>query len=229
MPHFSLRRERPLSEEEWARLPRGAEVISDGSDLVVTADINGSTLDLIAFAAALARAVPDARFLVSQPAQSMEVSAGASLSSLKVEAAPRETVTAAPADVPADTALLKEDPWELLDAGDAERAEKRFAAGYALDMAGRDRTREMFHSTDPEECAFACRIAGYTGWKSFVHTMRRVLEHGDVRVRRDAAAAIGKLAGPALTPALEERLNDPSPEVRAAVKGALAQLKARER
>lgn len=233
MPGFTLHRDHPLSEEEWSRLPGGSEIVSDGTDVVARADVDGPLLELLHFVAVLARAVPDARMVVRQTAAVTDISAGipqiSALNTLPGIADGRAGLPLADeAAPPPDPSLMREDPWDLLDRGEFERAEQRFAMGYDLDPAGRDRVRDMFNSTDPATSALGCRLAGYTNWKSFVMTLRRALEHADVRVRRDAVTAIGKLAGPALVPALEERLRDPSPEVQQATREALARIASRE-
>lgn len=235
MPTFILHRDRPLTEEEWGRLPQGAVVVTDTTDVVARADVDGPLLDLLVFTAQVARAVPDARLVLRLSAAVSDVAAGSpqvsAVQTLPVPSDPSAaptTPSAAGAGVPSDPALLREDPWALLDKGEIARAEQRFALGYELDMTGRDRVREMFNSTDPATSALGCRLAGYTNWKSFVTTLRRAVDHADVRVRRDAITAIGKLAGPALVPAVEDKLKDPSPEVQAAASEALARIRSRE-
>ena len=238
MPTFTLHRDRALTEEEWSRLPRGSVAVNDGTDTVVRADVDGPLLELLSFCASLARCIPDARLLIRQSQAVIDVAAGTSLS--LVETLPAlASEHSAPMDVamssavsqdgpPMDPALMREDPWDLLDRGDLIRAEARFALGYELDMVGRDRVRELFNSTDPATCALGCRLSGYTNWKSFVTTLRRAVDHADVRVRRDAVTAIGKLAGPAMSQVIEEKLKDPSPDVVAAARKALITISARE-
>ncbi len=235
MPGFVLYRETPLTEEEWVRLPRGCEVVSAGSGVVARAEVDGPLMELLHFVAALARAVPDARLVIRQNAAVTDVSAGLpqvtaleTLPVLSEGAEPGAVGQEAAPDVPVDPALIREDPWELMDRGEIERAEKRFALGFELDMAGRDRVRDMFNSTDPATSAMGARLAGYTNWKSFVNILRRGLDHGDVRVRRDCVTAIGRLAGPALVPAIEEKTKDPSPEVAQAAREALKRITSRE-
>jgi len=233
MPGFTLHRDHPLTEEEWSRLPGGAEVVTDKTDVVARADVDGPLLELLHFVAVLARAIPDARLVVRQTAAITDISAGIpQISAVNTLPGVSDRRAALPDAVepsaPPDPALLREDPWDLMDRGEIERAEQRFAMGYELDPAGRDRVRDMFNSTDPATCALGCRLAGYTNWKSFVMTLRRALEHADVRVRRDAVVAIGKLAGPALVPAIEDKLRDPSPEVQQAARAALTRIAASE-
>lgn len=236
MPTFILHRDRPLQEEEWSHLPRGCEVVTDGSDVIARADVDGPLLELLHFVALLARAIPDARLVIRQTAAVLDLGAGAprvaGVQTLPTLAEPStsrglESATSS-SEVPADPALLREDPWELMDRGEVVRAEQRFALGFELDMAGRDRVRDMFNSTDPATCALGCRLAGYTNWKSFVTTLRKATEHADVRVRRDAVTSIGKLAGPAMVPVIEARLKDPSPEVQQAAREALIRISSRE-
>lgn len=248
MPIFTLRRATPLTEEEQSRLPPYCRVLSDGSDLVASAELDRGIGELLAFTVVLARAVPDARLIIEVPAVAVDIAGGAAapvvsqayVAPVPAEApaqdanaptqaaasAPVQTLPA-PASAPLDVRGM--DPWAALDSGDRALAERIFASGYELDMLGRDRTREMFNSTDPDTCALACRIVGYTNWKSFATSLRRVLDHGDVRVRRDAVTALGKLAGLVMLPAVEGLLNDPSPEVRAAAKGAADTINARPR
>lgn len=238
MPTFTLHRDRPLAEDEWGRLPRGSVVVTDSTDTVARADVDGPLMELLAFTANLARAVPDARLLIRQAPAVIDVAQGATVSAVETlpavadsaeSSSPPRQAPLGDADAPpVDPALLREDPWELFDRGELARAEARFAMGYELDMAGRDRVRELFNSTDPATCALACRLSGYTNWKSFVTTLRRAVDHGDVRVRRDAVTAIGKLAGPAMSPVLEEKTRDPSPDVAAAARAALQKVNSRE-
>lgn len=238
MPTFTLHRDRALTEDEWSRLPRGSVVVTDATDTVVRADVDGPLLELLSFCASLARAIPDARLLIRQSQAVIDVAAGTSLSVVETLPAlageagePMDATMSAAVSQdapPLDPALMREDPWELYDSGDVLRAEARFALGYELDMSGRDRVRELFNSTDPAVSALGCRLAGYTNWKSFVTALRRAVDHADVRVRRDAVTAIGKLAGPAMSPVIEAKLRDPSPDVQAAAREALAQIAARE-
>ena len=230
MPIFTLHRSTPLAESEWSRLPPGCQAVSDTTDVVARADIDHPLGELLAFTATLARAVPDAHLSVIIPGVSLNIPAGSAPASVsQIEASDAGTAMLLASDAAPDAAFLALDPWVLLDKGDAANAEKRFAVGYALDPEGRDRVRAMFHSTDPEQCAFACRIAGYTQWKSFASNLRRMLKHADVRVRRDAVAGIGKLAGPVMAPAVDEMLNDPSPEVRVAARTAKEAIRLKER
>lgn len=232
MPTFVLHRATALTEEEWTRLPRGAEAVNDGTDMVARAEVDGPLLDLLVFTAALARAVPDGRLLIRLSAAIADVAAGAAattaLQTVQQDAGAEPPPVLEVVEAADDPALKREDPWALLDRGDLARAERRFAMGYELDMTGRDRVRELFNSTDPATSALGARLAGYTNWKSFVTTLRRAVDHADVRVRRDVVIAIGKLAGPAMVPALEDRLRDPSPEVQAAARDAIARIRTRE-
>lgn len=243
MPVFTLHRDTTLTEEEWTRLPTGCHAISDGTDLVARAEIERPLPDLLAFVAALARSIPDARLRIEVPAANIEIgasnlpivlgSAPVTVSSNTETALVMSQAVAAPtqsaATLPADTDLTGLNPWDLLDAGDRAGAERVFAAGYELDMNGRDRARELFNSTDPDTCAFACRVIGYTNWKSFATNLRRVLNHGDVRVRRDAVTALGKLAGVVMLNAVEPLLNDPSPDVRVAARAAVEAINSKPR
>ncbi len=236
MPGFVLYRDHALTEEEWAKLPRGCEVVTDGTEMVARAEVDGPLLELLHFVAALARAIPDARLVIRQHAAVTDVGAGMAQVAVSetlpvlsegAEQAP-SAGRASDEAPPPDPALLRADPWELMDQGELARAEQRFAMGFELDMAGRDRVRDMFNSTDPAVSAMGARLSGYTNWKSFVTTLRRGLDHADVRVRRDCVAAIGKLAGPAMVPSIEEKLRDPSPEVQAAAREALKRIASRE-
>lgn len=243
MPVFTLHRDHALTEEEWTRLPAGCHAISDGTDLVARAEVERPLGELLAFTAALARGIPDARLRIEIPAANLEV--GASNLPVLVGSAPvvvsgaHETgmvptsATPSPAQTAptlhADADLSGMNPWDLLDSGDRAGAERVFAAGYELDMNGRDRLRELFNSTDPDTCAFACRVIGATNWKSFATNLRRVLNHADVRVRRDAVTALGKLAGVVMLNAVEPLLNDPSPEVRIAARAAVEAINAKPR
>jgi HEAT repeat protein len=117
------------------------------------------------------------------------------------------------------------DPWDFLDAGNEAEALDLFE-GAALDMAGRDRVRELLMSTDPKEVVLACKIARLTNWRSLVMNLRRFLGHADTNVRREVVVTLGALAGPSMTHFVQRLEKDPSPEVRDAVAAALLQLDA---
>ena len=63
-----------------------------------------------------------------------------------------------------------------------------------------------------------------TMWKSIVVNLRPLLRHPHPFVRRDAAEAIGVLAGPSMAATLRPLLTDPDAEVKAAATAALARL-----
>lgn len=210
MPILELRRSSPLSAAEIARLPDRCRAVPEPADdhVVARAEVDLPTAELARFAFALGQAVPDAELAVTEP--------------------PAQVDTPAEDTGEADDDIDRNDPWALLDAGRIDEAEAAFD-GFSLDMEGRDRVRRLYMSTDPKEIALGCRIAGLTGWKSMATNMRRSLNHADTRVRRDAAWAIGKLAGPALIPPLQRLLDDPSPEVREAASEAIAAIEERSR
>ena len=187
------------------RVPPG--LVADPQRGAAWVDLPPALPALVGTVVALARALPHAMFAV--------------------EATPAEAAVVAAAPPPADAdATEPQGAWALLDAGRVDAALATFAVE-GLDTAGRDRTRALVASTDPEQVALACRIAAAATWRSFVTPMRRLLEHGDVRVRTQAVRAIGALAGPSLHASLQRLSGDPSPEVRAAVTRALAAIEAR--
>lgn len=122
-----------------------------------------------------------------------------------------------------DDTLVPEDPWAAWDSGDTTGALRAFG-GAGLDSTGRARVRTLLQSTDPVEVAHGCEIARATDWRSSVQAMRRLLQHGDTRVRQAAVVAIGDLAGPALVPSVRMLLRDASPAVRGAAVAALMKL-----
>ncbi|MCB9780007.1 MAG: HEAT repeat domain-containing protein [Alphaproteobacteria bacterium] len=216
MARIVLTRATPLRLDEAAELPEGATVDNGDAGARVVVEHDSADLDgLIQAAVALGRALPDAALTV----EDLAVAAPAS-------AAPRPTYTrAAPSDAALGQATVG--AWKLFEAGQHDEAVAAFQ-GASLDGAGRDRVRDLLHSTDPAQVALACRIAAATDWRSFVSQMRRVLDHGDGRVRAQAVRAIGALAGPAMIWHLEKLSEDASPEVREAVAAAITEIEGRQ-
>jgi hypothetical protein len=208
MTTLLLRRTSPLSVRELSQLPRGCVGVQGESDIIARATIKLPLPRLLSFAVAMGRAIPDARF------ESFEEAEG--------ELPPPGPEAELP---PAELELAEEpDPWALIAAGDYNGAEAVLGRRAALDPDGRDRVRALLGSTDPAEVALACRLARLTRWKSLAQNMRSLVQHADVRVRRDAVTAMGVLTGPAFVPVVRPLLQDPSPEVREAAAAALAQL-----
>ncbi len=207
MARLLLHRSTPITLAEASRLPPGARVDNGPHGGRVELLLSDEPLALVQAAYQLGLAVPDASVeLVLTP-------------SAALVAAPAP-VDAGPPPPPPTT------PWGLLDAGQEAAALAAFAAD-GLDPDGRERVRVLFQSTDPSHVALACRIATAANWRSFVTPLRRVLDHGDVRVRAEAVRAVGVLAGPALSWQIERMIQDPSPEVRRAVIEALAAIEGR--
>ncbi|MDP2305472.1 MAG: HEAT repeat domain-containing protein [Pseudomonadota bacterium] len=217
MPILLLSRPRPLTAAEKRLLPKGC-VATDGAEGVVArADLDLPLAGLLGYAVAMGRAVPDAFFGVQEAAAAPAVDTGAP--------APEGTAVASSAmpDAPEET-ITESDPWRLVDGGKIPQAERVFASGNGLDPVGRDRCRRLQASGDPEEVALGCRIARLTNWKSIVVNLRPLLKHAHPSVRRDAAEAIGALAGPSMAPTVRLLINDPDAEVKAAAIAALARL-----
>lgn len=203
MPVVELRRSSPLTAVEQSRLPAGCDKVDHDGDLIARAAAPSSPADLVAFAVLVARAVPDARVAWVEMA-------------LLPPPAPPENASAAPDP--------SGNPWELLSEGDVEAA-VAILEGQSLDSEGRAAVRTLLQDTDPARVAAGCRVARATGWRSSVSSIRRLLGHGDTRVRLAAVEAVGVLAGPGLVPALERVMgNDASPEVRAAATAAIVRL-----
>lgn len=93
-----------------------------------------------------------------------------------------------------------------------------------LDTEGREQVRRLLQSTSPEDAVQGCRRAQAAGWRSAVTLLRRLLSHGDTRVRLAAVEAIAVLAGPGLVPALRQLEADPSPAVQEAATRAIVSL-----
>lgn len=221
MPILLLSRPRPLTPAEVRLLPKGC-VATDGSDGVVArADLDLPLAGLLGYAVAMGRAVPDAFFGVQEHPAAAVVDTGAPAPDGTRAAAAPPPVAAAPAQ--AET-ITETDPWKLVDAGRFAEAERVFAAGNGLDPAGRDRCRQLQASGDPEQVALGCRIARHTNWKSIVVNLRPLLRHAHPSVRRDAAEAIGVLAGPSMAATVRPLITDPDAEVKAAAIAALARL-----
>lgn len=116
------------------------------------------------------------------------------------------------------------DPWRLVEEGRFAEAERVFAAGRALEADGRARLRAMWRLPDAEVVALGCRIARVAGWRSAASDLRSLLGHAHPLVRRDAALALGDLAGPSVLPSLRPLLTDPDAEVRAAAQATTGKL-----
>ncbi|MCB9764852.1 MAG: hypothetical protein H6739_34065 [Alphaproteobacteria bacterium] len=219
MPTFVLRRDAPLTAEEAGRLPAAATT-PDEPGVVARALVEAPIAELCAFAAQLARAVPDATFEVHVPAAQATVAPGEAPTVASGEAA------LVPADQ-VDAAFMEQDPWALLDRGDVATALRRFEAGYELDSEGRDRVFSLSRSGDPAEVALSVDVARLTGYKSFIMNIRRMAGHNDPRIREACAKAMGALGGNALLIPLERLGEDKVPAVRDAAKAAIAEIEAR--
>ena len=232
MAELLLRRKRPLDLLEKTKLPGGCLPVSGEGDIVARAVAEGEITAMLTLAAAMGGAVPDALFSVEGLAKgSVSTGSAAAPKSVKPPPTPKKAVSPPPKPAPepveeegADVPELV-DPWDFLDAGNEAEALGLFE-GAALDMAGRDRVRELLMSTDPKEVVLACKIARLTNWRSLVMNLRRFLGHADTNVRREVVVTLGALAGPSMTHFVQRLEKDPSPEVRDAVAAALIQLDA---
>lgn len=217
MPTLLLSRSTPITLAEAERLPVGARVDNGPGGGLVALEVPGRDLGaMLQAAAALARAVPDA-VLTAQGLPDL-----AALVAPALPAPMAQTAAAPDGSAPADA-----DPWALLEAGQVEAAMGAFARD-GLDPAGRERVRQLFQSTDPSQVARACQVATAASWRSFVTSIRRVLDHGDTRVRVAAVRAVGALAGPSMQGAVEKMRNDPSPDVQQAAREAVAAIEGRQ-
>lgn len=222
MPILLLSRPRPLTAAETRLLPKGCTATDGGEGVVARAEVDLPLAGLLGYAVAMGRAVPDAFFGVQEvPAVSTGAPPPGTPSAAEVAMNP-----AAPAAVaaPAEEVITEADPWKLVDAGKHAQAERVFGGGNGLDPAGRERTRRLLTSGDPEEVALGCRISRLTQWRSIVVNLRPLLRHEHPSVRRDAAEAIGALAGPSMAATVRPLVNDPDAEVKAAAVAALARL-----
>ncbi|MCB9741322.1 MAG: HEAT repeat domain-containing protein [Alphaproteobacteria bacterium] len=229
MPTLILRRAKPLTAAEASRLPPACH-IPDEDDVVARVDVEAPLAELLALAAAMGRAVPDARFEAHVPASA------ASVDGLDVEALTAEDIGAAlvPASEEAPEASAEDfaslDPWELLDQGDVNRSLARFQLGWKLESEDRDRIFRMARHPDPAKNAIALHIARHTDYKSFIMHARRLVQSEDARVREAAALAIGALGGPSQEPLLEKiRDEDKVPAVRKAAQVGLDDIASRQR
>ncbi|MCB9745081.1 MAG: HEAT repeat domain-containing protein [Alphaproteobacteria bacterium] len=228
MPTLILRRAHPLTAAEASRLPPACS-IPDVDDVVARADVQAPLADLLALAAAMGRAVPDARFEAHVPASSAAVD-GLAVESLRGEEIGEALVPAAEEPLgPEDEDFTALDPWALLDEGDVNRALARFQLGWELDSVGRDRVFRMGRHPDPAKNAIALHIARHTDYKSYIMHARRLAGHDDPRVREAAALAIGALGGPSQTVLLEKmRDQDKVPAVREAAQAGLRDIESRQ-
>ncbi len=231
MPVLLLRRDAPLTDAERARLPAGATSVNEPGGVIARLTVDGEQSRVISAAVALARAVPDAEFVVRVPAT--EASVGGVAGVAGVAAAPVVTDSPAqPEGAEGDTAPAEAaeqdfvDPWVALDRGERDRAMRRFAA-VPLSADGRERVRRMVLSANPVEVIDALRIARVTDFKSFFSNARRVSDHSDPGVRAESALAIGSLAGFSQLTLLEKMLKDPDASVREAAKQAISFINAR--
>lgn len=206
-----LSRPRPLTPAEMKLLPKGAVATNGGDGVVARAEVDLPMGGLLGYAVALGRVAPDALFSVLDLPVVANPDRGAPDPAAAPPPAPEEVIT-------------ETDPWKLVDAGDIPKAERVFAAGVGLDVQGRDRCRRLLNSGDPGEVALGCRVARLTNWKSIVVNLRPLLRHPHPWVRRDAAEAIGVLAGPSMAATLRPLLTDPDAEVKTAATAALARL-----
>jgi len=203
MPILLLSRPKPLTAVEARARPKGCEPVDGDGGVVARAEVDLPLGGLLGYAVAMGRAVPDALFSVLEA----------------------QVIAKPPADdAPSDAVITETNPWALVDARRLADAERVFAAGNGLDAAGRDRCRLLLSAADSAEVALGCRIARVTNWKSIVVNLRPLLRHDHPAVRRDAAAAIGALAGPSMAAAVRPLLEDPDAEVKAAAKEAFARL-----
>jgi hypothetical protein len=231
MPILLLSRPKALTVAEKKLLPKGCVATDGDGGVVARADVDLPLGGLLGYAFALGRAVPDAFFSVQDlPAVAAPGAPDPEAPAARAPAAPAPTAPAAalpaPASAPppADDVITETDPWKLVAAGQIAQAERVFSAGNGLDSAGRDRCRALLNSRTPEDAALGCRIARMTGWRSIVINLKPLLAHAHPEVRRDAAAAIGALAGPSMAAVLRPLLNDPDAEVKKAAGEALAKL-----
>ncbi|MCK6520577.1 hypothetical protein L6R49_03960 [Myxococcota bacterium] len=228
MPVLLLRRDAPLNDAERARLPAGATSVNEPGGVIARLTVDGETSRVISAAVALARAVPDADFVVRVPATEASVSgvAGAQGVAAVVSDAPAQAEVAGE-EAPAEAAEQDfVDPWVALDRGERDRAMRRFAA-VPLTADGRERVRRMVLSANPVEVTDALRIARVTDFKSFFSNARRVSDHSDPAVRAEAAMAIGSLAGFSQLTLLEKMQKDPDATVREAAKQAIQLINTR--
>ncbi len=207
MPILLLSRPKPLTPAEAKALPRGCVAVDGSGGVVARAEVDLPLGGLLGYAVAMGRAVPDALFSVED----------------LVAVAP-VAVESAPVGDAGGEVITETDPWALVDAGRPADAERVLAAGNGLDQHGRERCRALIMDRDPARAALGCRIARITNWKSIVVNIRPLLRHDHPTVRRDAAEAIGALAGPSMAQAVRALVDDPDAEVRAAARAALARL-----
>ncbi|NOY24714.1 MAG: hypothetical protein GXP62_02480 [Oligoflexia bacterium] len=214
MARLVLSRSTPITLAEATALPLRARVDNGAHGGRVELDLPGRDLPVLLDAAfALGAAVPDG------------ILQGHDLPGLtELDLAP--TTTDPRQATPSPTAPPT--PWDLLEAGPLDPALLAFS-DQGLDPDGRERVRTLFHSTDPAQTALACRIATATQWRSFVTSLRRVLNHADTRVRLAAVQGIGAMAGVGMIWQVEKLRQDPSPEIRQAVAQAIAAIESRQR
>ncbi|NOY24680.1 MAG: HEAT repeat domain-containing protein [Oligoflexia bacterium] len=115
------------------------------------------------------------------------------------------------------------DPWAVLDRDGVQAAAALLAQG-RLDSKDRDHLRRMLGSADPQTIADGARLAAAADWRSAVTILRRHLTHSSPQVRTAATAAIGRMAGPSVAPAIQRLLDDPDQGVREAAAQALIKL-----
>lgn len=205
MASLDILRSRPLGPAERARLPEGVTCLGGEGERVAHILAPEDPAALVALVLALARALPDCRVLWVETA---------------LEPAAQSVPPPGAPPPPRPAGAAAGDPWKLVESGEVE-AGLRLLSGTDLDGRGRDYVRSMLQDTDPARLALACRIARVTGWRSSVSNIRRLLDHGDKRVRLAAIEAVGALAGPGLVPALLRLSGDPNPEIQAAAAAAV--------
>ena len=243
MPVLFLFRAEPLHEEEIARLPMGCFPTSVDSleykskRIVAQAHIRAPIAMMLKLAFELGQAIPDASFgyeegfshqtsKVEMEAEVLEVSEEES-ASIEVE----EIDDIEDAEVIHEASSEEEQEnktWDvLLEEGNIEDAMEAFDALGAQRSSQKTllQINRYFSSKHPTYMIFVCQAAIRFGWKTMVLKLRVGLRHEDPNVRIAALKAIGVLAGPSLSPAVQIMTSDRDEDVKNEAVRTLRKLK----
>jgi hypothetical protein len=228
MSTLMLLRLKPLSPEELSLLPEGCVPVPESSSVLVRADVDLPLRDLFQLAVKMARAVPDAEFVFHESTapgarKARAAHLGLEHTSLPTNEHPLERETWDAEILEEEKPLPPETWWSHVEEGSYERALEMLGS-CQLGMEDRSKLRGYFRSEDPGEVAFVCRAACILSMKAYVMSIRNFFQHSSPQVRYEAVVAVGKLAGPSLSPSVHLLTSDPDPKVRQAAQKAYKKL-----
>ena len=215
MPSLLLFRNHTLTTDEGLRLPVGCFAVPEDDSLfqvsriVARAQLRAPIPLLLKMAFDMGRAVPDATFGYEEGFVYQENDAYHGEEDALEESSEEEFFS-----------------WAaLFEAGKHEDAMKALASVVPPTQEDQIELNRFFASKQSEKMVFVCRAAILFQWKSMAMKLRIGMRHADPEVRSAVVNAIGILAGPSLSPAIELMRNDVDEGVRNEVVRALKRLK----